>query len=327
MQVANYILGTLLGRGARSRVWEGRDVRTGRPVAVKVSDGPCTVDVDLLARISPHRGLIEVWERGELDADEADELGVEHGAAFTAMELAAGGSMASASAAPDWRTLRGVLLTLLDALDHLHAQHVAHLDVKPANVLVVETTRGRRLKLADLDSIRPFGAERPPLGTLELTPAFVPPELRDRRAWAISPQADLFSVGVLGWTLATGKLPLTEWLELSSARELAAHLDPTATAPVGFVGWIHMLTRPDPAARYRSAAAAIEALRGLNDLGPGERRATPFAVPVLLESQVAAVSRHAFDDGMPSTQPFGQTIAPPDPFEGLGFDPVGPPHR
>lgn len=52
------------------------------------------------------------------------------------------------SEAPEWRTVRTVLLDVAGALEHLHASLVVHCDVKPPNILVAANCRGR---LADFD--------------------------------------------------------------------------------------------------------------------------------------------------------------------------------
>jgi hypothetical protein len=50
--------------------------------------------------------------------------------------------------APEWRTVRTVLLDIAGALEHLHASSVVHCDVKPPNILIAPFFRGR---LADFD--------------------------------------------------------------------------------------------------------------------------------------------------------------------------------
>jgi serine/threonine-protein kinase len=320
MQVGPYILERPLARGAHARVWAARDIRSGRTAAVKIAVGASDSQDEVMARLQGHRAIIELLGRGVLNEVEARTLDMGVGARWIAMELATSGSLAAASAAPNWRALRGALLTILDALAHAHGLGVAHLDVKPENVLVVETSRGRRLKLADFGSARVFGESASIPDAVEGTRDFVAPEVLRNEVGAIGPRADLYAVGVLGWTLATGKRPRPGWLELPTPRELAAHFDAMTTTPPGFVAWVHMLTRPSPDDRYRSAQAAIDALRGLSDIGPGERRSTPLAMPVLVVSGTVSQGPMTFDDGLPATQPFGKMITPPDPFDGLMFD-------
>ncbi|KAG2482962.1 hypothetical protein HYH03_018139 [Edaphochlamys debaryana] len=90
--------------------------------------------------------------------------------------------------------------SLLSALTAYHRQHYAHLDVKPANVLL---TSSGRLMLGDAGCCLHVGEEG--LTTLTLasgTPLFAAPELKAPRRPglappAISTAADMYSVGVL----------------------------------------------------------------------------------------------------------------------------------
>ncbi len=50
--------------------------------------------------------------------------------------------------APEWRSVRVVLLDVAMALEWLHDSSIVHCDVKPANILVASQCRGR---LADFD--------------------------------------------------------------------------------------------------------------------------------------------------------------------------------
>jgi eukaryotic-like serine/threonine-protein kinase len=86
---------------------------------------------------------------------------------------------------------------LLAAVRALHSRGLAHMDVDPFNVLVVD----RRPRLVDLGSSRPLGAQ------LKVdegvgTEGFAPPEADRTRVRSVTPAFDVYGVGAtLRWVL------------------------------------------------------------------------------------------------------------------------------
>lgn len=93
-----------------------------------------------------------------------------------------------------------VAIHLAAALQHIHERGYLHLDVKPANVLV---TRGGRPILFDFGSARPIGGRRP--SYVVGTDPYIAPE--ECRLEAVTPAADVFSLGVSLYEMLTGEYP------------------------------------------------------------------------------------------------------------------------
>lgn len=86
----------------------------------------------------------------------------------------------------DGATLRRFWEQMKDALHCFHGRGYAHMDVKPANILI--TANGDFL-LADLGSLTTFGNRS------ESTKAYVPVDLWDGRALIASASVDWWTAG------------------------------------------------------------------------------------------------------------------------------------
>ena len=136
----------------------------------------------------------------------------EHGIIYLVMELVDGRSLAElmddeGELEPE-RALN-LIAQLLIALEESHAAKVVHRDLKPANMMVTDQGRGEELKVLDFGVSRP-NADQPreqTQGLLPGTPAYMAPELFGGYTGEVSPQMDLFAVGVILHQLLTGHFP------------------------------------------------------------------------------------------------------------------------
>jgi serine/threonine protein kinase len=156
-----------------------------------------------------------------------------------------------------------VLLTgmqLAAALGHLHDRGLAHLDVKPGNVVLRE---GRPV-LIDLGLARPVG-EAPAGRHRRGSPPWMAPE--QVRRLPASPGMDLFALGAVLYELATGTQafepldqgpPARRWPQLTGPPPLPSSRNPGVPAALDRA--VACLLAPDPACRPATAAQALALL-------------------------------------------------------------------
>ena len=277
-----------IGRGGMAEVWSGVHAAQQVPVAVKVMTGERARnpqyrasfrnEVQAVASLD-HPGIVLVFDHGEVsrEAEDASRGLLPAGSPCLAMELADGGTLAALSRETlDWSELRSILLALLDALAHAHARGVVHRDLKPSNVLLFgddpEGPPGqRRLKLADFGLAQAFELQVGPDSTDFVcgTPTYMAPE-QLRGEWRdYGPWTDLYGLGCLAWSLASGRPPfddpgLLQLVRLQLEEEPPA-FHPLFPVPSGFEGFLRRLLRKESGRRFVRAADATWALLRLGE--------------------------------------------------------------
>ncbi|MEZ4320767.1 MAG: serine/threonine-protein kinase [Myxococcota bacterium] len=281
----------VVGTGATGVVWRARHRPTGASVAIKTlhrpAPGGLDAESDLLAGLE-HPNIVHFLDAGRVGASDAavSDGMLEEGQDWMAMELVEGGQLAAGGGG-----LRSVLLQILDALAHCHARGVAHLDLKPGNVLCEPDGT---VRIAD------FGISSGDVaGRVCGTPAYMAPE-----QWLGSPcpASDLYALGCLAHTLATGMPPFVG----STAAVRRAHLE-RAVPPVGHAGldaWIATCTAHAVEDRFPTAAAAARALPAELPGPPPPGR--PTLTPTTLVLDALPV------ESTPTPAPTGDMPVPPD---------------
>jgi serine/threonine protein kinase/tetratricopeptide (TPR) repeat protein len=208
--VGHYRIVRKIGEGGMGEVFEARDERLGRKVAIKVlreTQGGGEMHKRLwregqsLARVS-HPNICQIF-----DADQdGDTL-------FLVLELLDGRSLgerlAEGPLAPT--EAGGIVCEVLSALEALHGLGIVHRDLKPSNIFL--TPHGVKLLdfgLARLyaaaaggaDASRTVSALTGP-GMLAGTPQYMSPE--QASGLAVGPASDLFAAGAVLYEMLTGR--------------------------------------------------------------------------------------------------------------------------
>lgn len=230
--VPGYRLTRFLGAGAFGQVWVGRDLNTGRDVAVKfylhrggVNWSLLSREVKNLVQLSADRYVVQVLEVG-WDAEPP----------YYVMELIPGGSLEDRLQSRTRLSVEesvALFQKICIGLNRCHAKGVLHCDLKPANLLLGDDSEPR---IADFGQSRLSGDQTPALGTL----FYMAPEQADIHA---SPDAswDVYAVGAILYRLLTGQPPHRD-------RESLDHLDTASSLEERLKAYRQMiLSRGTPA--------------------------------------------------------------------------------
>jgi hypothetical protein len=273
-----YVLEALLGCGGAAAVYRAQSAAHG-PVAVKVLPGAATAAPAATARFfDEHRRLAELSHPNLVPVY---GFGEDDGLAYIAMRLADGtlrDRLRAAGGRLDRLLAARLVGQLAAALQHLHERGLLHLDIKPANVLLLE---------GDWPLLADFGIARDAAETDERvdgpvgTPAYMPPE--QCLGQPVDARADQYALAVLAFELLTGQRPFAASSvdELLEQHVAATPPRPSALEPRLPDGVDAVLLRAlakAPETRFPTVGAFADALQAA--LG-AERRAE-------LEPQAAA---------------------------------------
>lgn len=208
-----YEVGEVIGRGGSATVHRGRDLRSGRSVAVKVLRPGLAGELPFHSRLRRearilaglrHPAIVSVLDAGYTDPGEGWPDGGH--LPFLVMEYVAGRSLRQVldEGGPTLEESVHYQVGVLSALGSSHRAGVVHRDVKPANVMI--TPQGH-VKVVDFGIAR-FSAD-PSTTVTHLgvfgTPLYVSPErVLGEPADA---RSDIYSAGCLLYELLTGQPP------------------------------------------------------------------------------------------------------------------------
>ncbi len=256
-----------LGKGAMGVVYQGRDPKIGRVVAIKTLalsqefDGDELIDVkerffreaQTAGRLA-HPNIVTIYDTGE-----------EHDLAYIAMEFLKGRDLV-AHTKPDsllpLKTVMSICARVADALAYAHQNNVVHRDVKPANIMYEAQTDN--VKVTDFGIARITDSSRTKTGMVLGTPSYMSPEQLSGQK--IDGKSDLFSLGVTLYQLACGQLPFRgdtmAQLMFRIANEPPAAITTTrADVPPCLVSVLEVALAKQPEQRFQSGREMAEAIR------------------------------------------------------------------
>ncbi|MFW6211676.1 MAG: serine/threonine-protein kinase [Spirochaetota bacterium] len=259
-----YALIRSLGSGGTAEVYEARDQRLDRSVAIKLLHRRITENPELFARLREevdfsrllkHRAIVDVF------AVESDK---DH--TFVVLELLEGGDLRrrillreplSASEAHE------LAKAMLGALDHAHQNGIIHRDIKPRNILFTE--RGQA-KLTDFGLAQStFALTTADNTAIAGTPEYTAPE--SITSGLYDTRTDIYALGATLYEALTGRPPFTGNTPAEVLRAQVEDKPPPlpekvhADAP-DLAALIEQMLSKDPNERPQTCREAIQMLGG-----------------------------------------------------------------
>jgi serine/threonine-protein kinase len=265
------------GFGGMGAVWVARNLATNAEVAVKILvTSRAGVDDEQVARFRReahaaaqlyHRGIVRVFDLLEIPGD--GDRGDAPAAYVMVMELLRGETLSALIDRQRRFTLEettAIVLPLLSALAHAHAQGIVHRDVKPENVFLSTDPDGHVTpKILDFGISKLDQPAAPKIttdGATLGTPAYMSPE-QARGLPDVDARSDVFAAGILMYEMLSGKNPFASGTYHSVVAAVLER-DPPPLEGVPPEVWqvVRRALEKAPAMRHADASELAAALRG-----------------------------------------------------------------
>jgi WD40 repeat protein len=266
--IPGYELLGLLGRGGMGAVYQARQLRLNRIVAVKMllagtNAGPqelfrFRLETEAVGRLQ-HPNIVQIFEVGEVE-----------GRPFCVLEFVQGGSLAGrlkAGALPPGDAA-ALVETLAEAIQVAHDHGIIHRDLKPANVLLAGGPAGLVPKIADFGLAKHLDTDsgQTRTGAIVGTPAYMAPEQAAGQTALIGPAADIYALGAVLYECLTGRRAFAADSVMEVLRKVREQEPPlprkiVPRLPLDLEIICLKCLRKEAGQRYASARALAEDLR------------------------------------------------------------------
>jgi serine/threonine protein kinase len=273
-QIDHYLIDSVAARSGMASIFRATDLRSNRPVAIKVPHPEMENDPTFLARFEreaaigrdlDHAGVMKVFR----DEDPSHS--------YMVMEWVEGRELRKLlmerGKLPVERAV-AITIGICGALDYIHSCGVVHRDLKPENIMV---DKDDRTKLIDFGIAGRAGARQLTFGSLSQimgTPDYIAPEQVNGKAG--DARSDVYALGVMLYEMLTGKTPFRGPNPFAVMNDRLVNnpippreLDPEISPQLQEV--VYRALRRDPADRYATAGEFARDLEHLDDVEVADR--------------------------------------------------------
>ena len=208
-----------VGQGGMGTVYKALHLRFGEIRALKVISQELATDATFIKRFE-HEAVItrKLQHPNAVRVDDIDEA--EDGRPFIVMEFIDGASLKkliqSQSPLPVSRVC-SIIKQAASALDAAHRLGMVHRDIKPDNIVLVETPEGEQAKILDFGIAKikearlcgeTSGMTLTGTGVVVGTPQYMSPEqAAGKRGDELDGRSDIYSLGIVMYQMLTRELP------------------------------------------------------------------------------------------------------------------------
>ncbi len=277
----------MLGRGGMGQVYKAVDTKIGEKVALKIIRPDIAAEPGVVARFADEIRLAR--RIAHPNVCRMFDMGEEGGAPFIAMEYVPGEELRnvirmtpSLSAGQTAHIGKQVAAGLAEA----HRLGIIHRDLKPQNIMIDRDGAARIMDFGLARLVR-ADAGRTGRGVMVGTPDYISPEQADGAE--IDARSDLYSLGVVLFEMATGRVPFPAATPLAAAVKHTTEAPPDPRTvrpgiPDDLAELILRLLDKDPARRVQTAAEVRDALEGIE-------RGAPTVVPIMSHRATSLTGR------------------------------------
>ncbi len=297
--LGRYEIDSEIGRGAMGVVYRGRDPKIDRLVAIKTisifeqdSDEEQAfrdrffLEAKAAGGLS-HPGIVTIFDVGEEPESRLPYIVMEYVEGRPLNRILGGSANRKLPLGPALQLVQEIA----EALHYAHGRGVIHRDIKPANILI---TREGHVKIADFGIAKLNHSQITLPGRVLGSPAYMAPEqLSGEQADA---RSDLFSLGVILYTILTGYRPF-QGNSAATVIAKVAHHDPVpvtvleAGFPLALNRIASRAMAKDPARRYQTGAEMAADIQQLRTTRKLNETAGSLALISRDSSAVAAPSK------------------------------------
>ena len=314
------IIEDLVGIGGMGAVYRARHKQLDTRVAVKVLHEHFRSDLAFCARF--HAEALVISQLDHINVVRISDFGQEpDGLLYFAMDYLEGVELCDVLVREGTLPLPRIVdlaMQVSAGLGHAHTRGIFHRDVKPSNIIIVETENdeGHRVQVP---KVCDFGiAARSGARDLVGTPAYMSPEQCEAKE--VDGRSDIYALGVIMYELATGQLPFSADDPMRVV-QMQIEKPPAAPSLVRAVderleALIMRMLEKAPAARPQTMKEVRGELRALSrppslqlhDVGAS--RAIRGAT-VELRGQIDTPKEHGTDEAPVAAAPGGAPAPPP----------------
>ncbi|MBL8208053.1 MAG: protein kinase [Blastocatellia bacterium] len=295
--ISHYQIIALLGQGGMGEVYQARDTRLDRTVALKILPADVATNSERLRRFVREAKAASALNHPHVAT--IYEIGEAENVNFIAMEYVEGQTLAARINGQPLaiQEVVDIGLQIADALDEAHCKGIIHRDIKSANVML---TPRRQVKVLDfgLAKIAQPQSIDSDISTLAKTQSgvvmgtvpYMSPEQALGRA--IDHRSDLFSLGVVVYEMVTGRLPFSG-SSTGETLDRILHSEPEAMAqfnrdvPVELERIVNKALRKDREQRYQTSKELLFDLQRLQEELKSRVKIASDGKPEKLDSSLA----------------------------------------
>ncbi|MCL5773093.1 MAG: protein kinase, partial [Firmicutes bacterium] len=272
-----------LGEGGMAYIYKAMDTKLERTVVLKVLKEEMAKDPEFLGRFK--REAQSVAKLNHPNILTVYDIGEENGINYIVMEYFDAASLKDITKGKilPFNKIYDIATKILDALSYAHENGIVHRDIKPHNILI---NQDNVLKVTDFGIAKAFTSDTlTSTGSILGSVHYFSPEQAQGKP--VDETSDIYSLGVMLYELATGKLPFEGDSPVAVALKHVQEspLPPAVINPSispAFEKIILKAMEKDPGKRYHGASEMMKDIAGLSQKSETSPPAAEIQEPTLI---------------------------------------------